>query len=320
MERHIYIASKPLQYFNIRNIVDKECKAHKTLIILEIFIDSETFTRSIREYDDTWDEVVYLTHKYKEYVYLLFHKCDKLYVELDASFVLGVLSALGRYKQMYIYEEGYGSYRRDRWGNAKGLKKWINRLTGVGDRVTGFSRFLTGQYLYLPGLYQKLFEGYEKKLCSFRKPFLTHLRDEQDLFLKLSKGYETFASIKNRRIGIYLTTHEINTAILEEILSKQSEFDMLYVKPHPHLRDLSLFGQYRMNMIRSNIMVEYILLCLIGNGNEVTVYHENSTSVIWFQDKIHDRNMGKTYSEYDIVSTYVRKHILNENSCGINPQ
>jgi len=310
MEKDIYVVSKPLQYFNVRNIVDRDRRSHKTLIILGFFIDSDSFTDSVREYDDIWDEVIYMRSKPKEYFYLLFHRCDKLYVELDASFVLGVLSSFGCYKQMYIYEEGYGSYRRDRWGGAKGLKRWINHLTGVGERVAGFSRFLTGQYLYLPELYTKLFPGYDKPIYSFRKPFLKHLRDEKELFLKLSAGYETFSALQNKKVGIYLTTHEINGVILEEILKQKSMYDVFFVKPHPHLRDLSLFEKYNMNLVRSNIMIEYLLGCLIDNGNDVTVYHENSTGIIWFQDKICDRNMGKPYEEYNVVASYVRERIL----------
>lgn len=308
--KDIYVVSKPLQYFNVRNIVDRERRSHKTLIVLGFFIDSESFTDSIRKYDDIWDEVIYMRNKPAEYIYLLFHRCDRLYVELDASFVLGLLSALRCYKQMYIYEEGYGSYRRDRWGTARGLKKWINHLTGVGERVTGFSRFLTGQYLYLPDLYTRLFPGYDKPIHSFRKPFLKQLRDERELFLKLSEGYETFSAIQNKKVGIYLTTHEVNTEILEEILKQKSGFDLFFVKPHPHLRDLSLFEQYNMNLVRSNIMIEYLLACLIDNENELTVYHENSTGVIWFQDQIHNRNMGKPYEEYEVVASYVDQYVL----------
>lgn len=306
MKREIYVASKPLQYFNIRNIVDKEQDSHKTLILLGTFIDSEAFARSVKAYDTVWDEVVFITRKAQEYAYLLSHPCDALYVELDASFILGLLSAMGRFKYMYIYEEGYGSYRRDRWGRAKGLKQWINRQTGVGDRDTGFSRFLTGQYLYLPELYRQLFPGYDKPLYPFRRPFLEHLRAERELFLRLSDGYEAVNAIHNRKVGLYLTTHQVNTEILEEILQQKSTFDVLFVKPHPHLRDLSLFEQYHMNLIRSNMMVEYLIACLIDNGNEVTVYHENSTGVIWFQDQIHDRNMGTSYTEYEVVASCVR--------------
>jgi hypothetical protein len=249
-----------------------------------------------------------MTGKYEEYLYLLFHKYDNLYVELDASFVLGILSSLGCYRKMYIYEEGFGSYRRDRWGEAKGLKKWINNRTGVGEQV-GFSRFLTGQYLYLPDLYTELFPGYGKPVYLFRKSFLKHLHDEQELFLKLSEGYEMFTAIRNRKVAIYLTTHEANTTILKEILQQKSMFDVLFVKPHPHLCDLSFFEQYSMNLIRSNIMVEYILSCLIENENELTVYHENSTAVLWFQNKIVNRNMGKPYEEYDMVASYVKEHV-----------
>ena len=124
-------------------------------------------------------------------LYLFFHPVNTLFVEVDASFVYGIFFKLSRFKRMYMFEEGFGSYRRDRFDNSKGLKNIINKLTGVGDHI-GFSKFLTGQFLYLPDLYRSQFPGYSKSLKSFQKPFVKRLREELPLFLNFSTGYEEF--------------------------------------------------------------------------------------------------------------------------------
>ena len=46
------------------------------------------------------------------------------------------------------------------------------------------------------------------------------------------------------------------------------------------------------------------------DGNKLSVFHENSTSVIWFQDRIINKNMGQPFEEYDIVASYIQSKEL----------
>lgn len=305
MDTDIYVCSKPLQYFNIRNIGWNPGEARRVLALLGFFVNASDFYDKVKALDTTWDEVLYFETQYAFDCYLFTHPARKLFVEVDKSFVYGIFSKLRRFREMYVFEEGFGSYRRDRFDDARGLKRLINRLTGVGKHV-GFSTFLTGQYLYLPDLYRRQFPGYSKALFRFEKPFLSHLQDELPYFLKLSGGCEEFLSIKNKRIAIYLTSHLVNEQILQQMKKEQGEFDLVYVKPHPHIRDLRTFEPYGLSIIRSNIMLEFLLVLLLANDNQLTLYHENSTAVIWFQNEVECRNMGKPFEEYDIVSEYIR--------------
>ena len=189
------------------------------------------------------------------------------------------------------------------------MKKIINKLTGVGDHI-GFSKFLTGQFLYLPDLYRSQFPGYSKSLKSFQKPFVKRLREELPLFLNFSTGYEEFLSIKNRSVGIYLTNHQINVDILKALDKEKNDFDYVYVKLHPHIKKTEDLYQYGLKIVQSNIMVEFLILILLDNGNKLSVFHENSTSVIWFQDRIINKNMGQPFEEYDIVASYIQSKEL----------
>lgn len=305
MRPDIYICSKPLQYFNIRNIESDFSDARKILIIVDSFLDANLFVQQVREFDSTWNKILFFANLYQVDLYLLFHPANSLFVEVDASFVYGILWKLSRFRNMYIYEEGFGSYRRDRFYSSKGLKKWINKCTGVGSHI-GFSDFLTGQYLYLPELYKSQFPAYTKKLKTFGKLFVERLREELPLFLKFSEGYDEFKSIRNKRVGLYLSNHQINDRIITQFISEGVSLDLLYVKPHPHIKDCTSIQQYNLTVIRSNIMVEFLLIILLDNGNEVTVFHENSTSVIWFQNQIVNRNLGEEFKEYDIVASYIK--------------
>lgn len=309
MSTDIYICSKPLQYFNIRNIKYQSSSGRKVLLVLGSFIDAEKFVEKIRMLDTSWDEIKLFKSHGEIYLYLFFHPAINLFVEIDASFVYGIFYKLARFKNMYMFEEGFGSYRRDRFDRSKGIKKMINAYTGVGHHV-GFSRFLSGQYLYLPELYRMQFPGYPKMLYSFNKPFIAHLQEELSFFLELSENYESFLSIKNRRIGLYLTNHSVNDKIITTMYEERDSFDLMLIKLHPHIKKYEGNSQYNLNIIHSNIMIEFLLILLLRNENEITVFHENSTAVIWFQNRISCRNMGEYLEEYDIVESYIRSNKL----------
>lgn len=309
MDADIYICSKPLQYFNVRNIRYESGSSRRILVFLGHFVDAESFSLQVKKYDDQWDDVLYFKDFFHWDLYLFFHPVNTLFVECDASFMYGIFYKLFRFRNMYMFEEGFGSYRRDRFDHSKGLKKWVNNCTGVGKHI-GFSDFLTGQYLYLPDLYRLQFPGYSKSLHSFQKSFVERLQEDLPLFLQYSTGYKEFLELKNKRIAIYLTNHKINEDIVNELQRAKSEFDCMYVKPHPHIRKIDGQGVGGLKIVQSNIMVEFLLLILLDGGNELTVFHENSTSVIWFQDKIANRNLGKPFKEYDIVATYIKTNGL----------
>lgn len=304
MNTDLYICSKPLQYFNIRNIQSTQDDTRQILAILGFFTDSYFFFHRVKELDHRWNKVLYFKTQYELDYYLLFHPVHRLFVEIDNSFIYGLFHKLHRFNEMYMFEEGFGSYRRDRFDNSTGLKYLINRYTGVGKQV-GFSSFLTGQYLYLPDLYKQLFPHYTKELHTFKKPFLSHLKGELSYFMQISRGFEEFLSLKSKRIGIYLTNHHINKNILHKIKQDRNQFDSIYIKPHPHICDYHILESSNIEIIRSNIMIEFLLILLLENGNQLTLYHENSTAVIWFQHEIINHNLGKPFKEYDTVSSFI---------------
>ena len=122
MDTDIYICSKPLQYFNVRNIGYGNASSKKVLIILGHFRDAELFFHQVKTFDDTWNDILYFKDLFHLDLYLFFHPVNTLFVEVDASFVYGIFFKLSRFKRMYMFEEGFGSYRRDRFDNSKGLK------------------------------------------------------------------------------------------------------------------------------------------------------------------------------------------------------
>ena len=62
MDTDIYICSKPLQYFNVRNIGYGNASSKKVLIILGHFRDAELFFHQVKTFDDTWNDILFLSY------------------------------------------------------------------------------------------------------------------------------------------------------------------------------------------------------------------------------------------------------------------
>ena len=115
MDTDIYICSKPLQYFNIQNIHCEFSKARKVLIILGRFVNARLFFEQVKENNHYWDEILFFKNQFQMDMYLFLHPAKNLFVEVDNSFIYGIFSKLCRFERMYMFEEGFGSYRRDRF-------------------------------------------------------------------------------------------------------------------------------------------------------------------------------------------------------------
>ena len=64
MKTDIYACSKPLQYFNARNIPRTFHSDHRRiLVIITYFYKADDFYENIKANDDQWDKVVKVSNK-----------------------------------------------------------------------------------------------------------------------------------------------------------------------------------------------------------------------------------------------------------------
>ena len=88
MDTDIYICSKPLQYFNVRNIGYGNASSKKVLIILGHFRDAELFFHQVKTFDDTWNDILYFKDLFHLDLYLFFHPVNTLFVDLNECICL----------------------------------------------------------------------------------------------------------------------------------------------------------------------------------------------------------------------------------------
>ena len=204
MKTDIYVCSKPLQYFNARNIPQSFHPNHRrVLVLVTYFYDADYFYTMVKQHDNSWSEVVKVSNVNSMYLYLLLHRFDSLIYGFDTSTCLGIIHLLKKY-DFYILEEGLGTYMGSCFTSSDGRKNtiqaYVDKISGVSTDW-GHTRFVKGAFVYYPELYKKLrVPNYEP--TSFEKPFVDKVSEDVRLFLTLSGIEKDKLKIIERISGI----------------------------------------------------------------------------------------------------------------------
>lgn len=284
---NIFICSKPLQYLNICNIPVTDSNK-KILVICDAFNKALDFTDNIRKYEKQWDEVI-LAHRRSWVFTVLRYRVDKLFWGLDTTLV-GVLHFIKRFK-FYLYEEGAGMYRhleiRDKF-------KLLTRIIGTG-KFMGTSTYLYEIFVYYPDFYISQINP-TCQVSSFNLPYRQMIKQNIDKFLKLygfNINEEPFLNIKNSKILLYLTDWEYQESTIEKMKQMRSNYDYLFIKPHPHIRQESIPDIKGIDILNTTLVVEIIIHIWLDNNNSITVFHQNSTAITPFGNEINSINVNE---------------------------
>lgn len=283
MEVDCFICSKPLQYLNVKNIPRNE--GHKrVLVFIPNFVDGEDFVNKVRLYDKDWDEVVMVPTPLKSHLYILFHKCDVLYWGYDMGTFEGLLYKIKKFKFVY-YEEGYGMYDTDIVVKGK-FQRLVDNWLGV-SMYKGHSKFVSSAYCYKPDKFLSIVKP-TYPVYSFALDFMKILECSMSLFLHVSSGdIGWLAGIKEKKVVLYLTSWDINNKIVQDISSEDKNYDLILIKPHPHIRNF-VIDFHNARIIRSNLMAEFVVLLLLKNNNRLTIFHEGSAAMQFFDKSLYD--------------------------------
>jgi hypothetical protein len=294
---NVFICSKPLQYFNLTNI-EKPYNHPNILIIENDFKDAMLFFRRVQEYDKNWDKVFFIKNGWVDLLLLLTRfKIESLFYHLDCYLYPAVFLNFISFKKLFIYEEGYGTYRTDIFSSLSFSKKKIRKFLNIPNRP-GLHKKTSGVYVYAQNFYKKV-NGKnleEKCLMTFKQPFIEMLNTNLELSrLLFPLDDNLIYNLKSKRVGFYLTSWEIDFQFLESVDS--SEYDIFYVKLHPHIKKLSrrLLSLKKINLIHSSVLAEFLLQHLVCNKNEVDVFHDNSSALVYFEEisgRFNIKNIG----------------------------
>lgn len=283
----VYVCSKPLQYFNVRNL--PRDKTNKNILVIEDkFKDARKFYESVKEYDKSWNKIHFTDDRSKVFLLCVFkYRVINLYYYLDfmlraASFLYAVPC-----KNIFTYEEGISAYRTDIFKNTANYKRKIRKLLGLSE-FAGFHPRVKGIYVYAKEKYLKTFSSFrnEQKLhpLSFNVSFQQMIKNNIELALKIFQfnAAHVFKDVENKKVLLYITSWPLDVNVLKSI--NTNEYDYCIIKPHPHIRNLQLPAHWNNNktiVIESVILAEFIIEILIQQNNKLDIYHHNSSAVMY---------------------------------------
>lgn len=280
MVKNYFIVTKPLQYVNALNIgVDNQ----KHLIIVNAFVNSLEFYSAVKKLT-FWDSIDYFNTFVEAYKFLKVSvkKEDSVFIDSD----YGLLKAFWLFKiksrNIYVYEEGLGSYRNNLLSrnNRHGIVNSILKSLGVKEYFGG-SRFVRGLYLYDHAKHKSSVVDFKKELYKFKNSFLDNLELYKSHFDYQSHEIKKLiGSIPiDHRVNIYLTTYEYNSNIERYLLERSNEYWM--IKPHPHITSFQNRLLFNQN-IPPYVFIELLLLELLTCEIDFTIFHEGSSVLHYF--------------------------------------
>lgn len=289
--RSAFIISKPLQYFNAKNIPYKEDEK-KDCFLINNFIDAPQFAQYIKPLN-IWNRVKFFSSDLVAIVYFIINvrKYNRLYIYADISTIITILLSCIKSKiEIYTYEEGFGSYRYFSYRSNGVFFEKIRDLFKITNWIGG-NGLTKGIFVYHPNVLNKLIpESKKKEVYKLSGSFYQSVVNsaESDFFL----DEIDYNQLKDKSIFLLIGSWTINPKY-REILESYPNY-VTILKLHPHFR--TSLNTFNFDLVIRTMPSEILIVNLIKICKELIVVHENSTTMIYLpfstRDKIHEINIS----------------------------
>ena len=293
----LFVCTKPLQYLNVLNIPLSDNGNMKILAIVQSFYKSAEFSENVCRVDSHWDKVIPFDTVYRVFWFILWHRVRNLYISSDNGTAIGVLYHLKHFN-LYMVEEGAATYL-DIYMKKSKIRTVLDKCLGV-SACWGHSVFLKGVYVYYPKLY-KIKKNVSYDVLPFVCSFMETIRSKSDFFLKISSSDDlSFLQVKDSKILVYVTDWEINEDVKSRMVEEMGNYDKVYIKPHPHIKSDTITNPEGIELIRTNLMMEFVFCKWLDNNNKITVYHEGSSAIFYYNSQFESVDFSPNKdSEYN---------------------
>jgi hypothetical protein len=280
-----FLVSTPLQYCNARNI---EVEGKKTLVFLGDFHGALEFYERIGD-SVYWDEKIWFGAYRKLLSFLkdVINKSDRLFIDSDYGLQTNWMLSKIKTNQIYVYEEGTGSYRNDLLSARCKSKSLYRLLKFLGNKEHfGDSKFVRGIYLYDIPKHNLSVPDFKNQRFSFRKPFVDNLNEICREILTADERKKYQEMVAGKSIYLYLTNWNYNKKI-ERIFQNRKNLNegntLFILKPHPRIKECSSDFEFDL-VLSSGVMVEMILQTFQDFAKELFVYHDGSSALLYLTD------------------------------------
>ncbi len=269
----IYIVSKPLQ-LSVSTIICNRLSSSE-LIIVDMFYNANGVFNAIKKMK-IWNRVFFARNRFISFLVAGFRRPSELYIDGDIgtrlAFYLLIFRIISGCKNIYVYEEGIGTYRNNIY--SEGLKKKVFDMLGISTYFGG-SWFCRGVYVFDPDRYRNahiLKKDFEVK--PINKSMSQHVQEFYEE-IKTIYGFNDSKIGSGTLAEIYITSYSIDTELLSSLRNNDKD---VYVKLHPQLDCYEYCDLYENIMFIDNgVPAEIVITILSRNYNNVKVFHHGSS-------------------------------------------
>jgi hypothetical protein len=289
-----YIVTKPLQILIAKAIKDQlNPEYHSYLIVIDYFNNSKSVYENLKNEDWGYAGIYWASDKNNAIEYIRKIKAHSVFVDSDIGvrnlFFLTRVKLVSVFPNIYVYEEGMGTYRTDLYSKNK---SFFLRLFGVATYF-GASILTAGIFVYEPGRYLSLFPAYNK-ICNKIEKNLAFLIEDRKLNLQSifdDSGAAIKIERKSKECSVYLSSWSVDKTFLDKFQNKIGD---KYVKLHPHIKKYSELGLKKgIQQLPSALPAEIVLLNLSKVYDRVVVYHHGSGVSLYLSSNVFDfKDMG----------------------------
>ena len=275
MREFAFVVTKPLQFLFAAGIIRQLGISDQSfLVVTNSFRDAEAVCERASRAD--WDlssmDIRFCADRSEAEQYATRLGVRTLFVDSDVGlrrFLLLLKTQLGlKRPQIWVYEEGLGSYRTDLY--KQDIKHRLFDALGIGTHFGG-SRLTRGIYVCEPSLFR---ERFPDQVVEVRKIARTPCEIIEGNLKEWSRifDYVPVSPSSETACALYLTdwsVHPDGVARLNEFPGDK------YMKPHPHIKEIPAVTG--VELISATPPAELVLIDLLGTYQSVTVFHHGSS-------------------------------------------
>jgi len=302
--KSVFLISKPLQYFNATNIPDDN---QKIALICNSFEGAANFYAKVKSLSQYWSEVLFFDSNLEGLSWIVKNRenLHNIYIDGDYSFSKRKFLKKLKTKNIFVYEEGLGTYTEKlRTATTKNIKKEFTAFSKIKTKLVTFlyllmgmkdhhggSAFTKGIYVYDIEKHKACVAGFRKTRKSFRNSFTDHLKNFTDKSLLYNKDNALLRNSAGKQVVLYLTAWNIDDRITQILSGYNVSFKI--AKPHPQINKNKYPLLYNLGfdyISQGGNMVEFLIYDLLQTSSELIVIHHNSAALLYFkgEDKLRE--------------------------------
>jgi hypothetical protein len=272
-----YLCSSPIQALNVLNLALDDHAYRKILVYVDPFDRFKRFCEALREIDLITDVYIFESEKVAfEWLMDFEVRLSKLYIDSDIN-KAKYLYAL-RHADIWVYEEGIGTYRPQHFFPRTFLGKVYRQCLSIfGYRnFRGGDRYCKGVVVHNPAYYKDHIYG-RKLVRKFPLNFLEAI--DRFSTLKAFSFDMVYPELMNAEVALVIGDwHGFGTMIADANL----EHEIVLIKAHPKAQVIFTFNDSQLS-IPQEIPVEFVIRQLLTRGCMVSIYSFRSSAAFYFE-------------------------------------